>query len=631
MQSKFSKYVAIGLAIWLLAVSFLPMQNQVVMASGNQKPLAMNIEKCQNSDTGSNGYQNWDVGKFKLQTNRWNTTNVTPNASYNECITYDDAATTGDFQVTKQEGTAPTNAGPTSYPSIIAGCHWGNVCSPDTAGMPVQYKNIVSIPSSWAIDTPGSGTWDAAYDIWFDTQSVASNPTSGNGQNDGAEIMIWLDSKGYSNQNSNPPGTVRPTGTIQSASFTAAGYTWDVWIGALTGPAPDNTPWNVISFVRQNAPGNSGSAASSSMIGFDAKNFVDYAAGLTCPNGSKCISKDWWLLSIQAGFEPWTGGVGLTSRQFSAVAKTTTGTTVVTGRTSDTGLPMEDWGIPFTVLTNGCPNSTPTLTISEKHDSTNPVPATPDKVVTGAVEYPAGSGSYSFNVPALYPMHGNVTYTITWPSGCSTPTQTVDGYIDPSGRVRTPAGDAVSGATVTLYRSDTATGPFTVVAAGSDLMSEANRTNPDTTDQNGSFGWDVKTGFYKVRAEKAGCVSPTNPSQTYVETAVMNIPPAVTNIDLRLNCGGNSGLPVVLTKTSDWGSGYCANVKVTNNTASPVDWNVNFSLASLGGGTIYTFWNAVYTQSGNNITNVHANPAYPWNKALKPGESTHDVGFCANR
>lgn len=648
MQNKFSKIVISALVLTLLAVSLLPVSSQVAMAAS--------LERCQNSSTGStNGFLTWAIGAFRLQTNRWNTTNVTPNANYNLCVTSDDALTTGDFEVTVQEGSAPTNAGPTSYPSIIAGCHWVGVCSPVTHGMPIQYSNIASIPSNWAITTvpsnasnPSGGKWDASYDIWLNPTAVVSNPTPTNGQNSGAEIMIWLDSRGYSNANPTPTGAIRPTGNLQAATFSAAGFVFDVWVGRLTDPV-DGVQWNVVSFVRRNAPGNTNTtAASSSMIGFDAKTFIDQAATYDCPNGAKCVNPSWFLLSIQAGFEPWVGGGaikgaggtitthGLTSTGFTADANAKTGgPNVITDRHTDDGRPIEHWQVPFTVTASGCPNSTPTLTISELGNATNPVPNDPPVVISGAsvVESPAGSGNYTFNVPALFPMHGDVNYTVTFPAGCSTPPQTTPGYIDPSGRVRTPAGDAVGGATVTLFRSDTATGTFTAVPAGSAIMSPANRSNPDTTGKDGSFGWDVTAGFYKVRAEKAGCTSPTNPAQTFVETPVLTVPPAVTDIDLRLNCpaSGGTGLPVTLTKTTDWTTGYCANVTVTNNTSSNVNWNVNFSIAQFGGGTIYTFWNAVYTQSGSQISNVHANPANPWNLTLHPGESTHDVGFCANR
>jgi hypothetical protein len=59
-------------------------------------------------------------------------------------------------------------------------------------------------------------------------------------------------------------------------------------------------------------------------------------------------------------------------------------------------------------------------------------------------------------------------------------------------------------------------------------MSPGNRSNPDTTDSDGSFGWDVVAGYYKVRASASGCNT--------AETAVLTIPPPVTDLELDLSC-----------------------------------------------------------------------------------------------
>jgi hypothetical protein len=69
-------------------------------------------------------------------------------------------------------------------------------------------------------------------------------------------------------------------------------------------------------------------------------------------------------------------------------------------------------------------------------------------------------------------------------------------------------------------------------------MSPSNRANPDLTDADGYFHWDVIAGFYKVRAEKSGCHNPNNAAQTFVETIVLEIPPPALDLDLRLECGG---------------------------------------------------------------------------------------------
>lgn len=116
-------------------------------------------------------------------------------------------------------------------------------------------------------------------------------------------------------------------------------------------------------------------------------------------------------------------------------------------------------------------------------------------------------------------------------------------YIDPSGYVRLADGTPLEGATVKLFASESANGPFTLVPDGSAAMSAMNRHNPDATDAGGHFGWDVVAGFYKVRAEKSGCNAKGNPSQSFDESGVMTIPPPVENLDLRLECPTSTGPP----------------------------------------------------------------------------------------
>ena len=126
---------------------------------------------------------------------------------------------------------------------------------------------------------PSSGTYDAAYDIWFNK----SRPSTTTGQNDGAEVMVWL----------NRVGSIQPIGSkIGTANI--AGATWDVWSG--------NIGWNVISYVRQQ---------STSSPSFPVSSFWNdvVSRGLG--------SNSWYLTSIQAGFEPWIGGAGLAVNNFS--------------------------------------------------------------------------------------------------------------------------------------------------------------------------------------------------------------------------------------------------------------------------------------------------------------------------
>ncbi|HEX9988648.1 MAG TPA: S-layer homology domain-containing protein [Chloroflexia bacterium] len=195
------------------------------------------------------------------------------------------------------------------------------------------------------------------------------------------------------------------------------------------------------------------------------------------------------------------------------------------------GVPVVSFLDVFTLSANGCRGGSATYEISQ------------DGQVVGGEEMPPNpSGTYTAEIGPLYPLHGLVEITIVThcPDG-STRTVRIHLYIDPSGVVQsflpngTPA--ALPLATVTLYRSDDPAGPFDVVPDGSALMSPSNRKNADITHLSGHFGWDVVPGFYKVRANKAGCTKPGDPGQPYVDSYIMEIPPPVTDLDLRLDCG----------------------------------------------------------------------------------------------
>ncbi len=194
------------------------------------------------------------------------------------------------------------------------------------------------------------------------------------------------------------------------------------------------------------------------------------------------------------------------------------GTTISPSQPGGNGVPRVNWTQILTLHTTGCVG---TATYELHLDN--------GVVLTGNM-VGDGSGNYSANIGQLNPNHGfgYVVMTIMCSGGGSTAV-TFNIYIDPSGNVKTVEGVPIQGATVTLYRSVSLSGPFTQVANGDSVMSEENRVNPDTTDVDGHFGWDVIAGYYKVRAEKAGCVSPSDPNQTYVESGALTIPhPSLT-------------------------------------------------------------------------------------------------------
>ena len=215
------------------------------------------------------------------------------------------------------------------------------------------------------------------------------------------------------------------------------------------------------------------------------------------------------------------------------------GTTITSRGTNPDGLPVVYWLDPLILTTTGCPGATR----AAYGIDVPPAGAFGDFMTEGP------AGTYSASIAPLDPIkgYGSVEISLTCP-GDPFPTDVIfDIYVDPSGTVRTTTGEPVPGATVTLLRSDTAGGPFTPVPDGSATMSLENRDNPDTADTRGLFGWDVIGGTYQIRAEKTGCVSPTDPTQTFVLSPVLVVPPAIADLDLRLACRNRDTTPPTTT------------------------------------------------------------------------------------
>jgi Glycosyl hydrolase family 12/Cellulose binding domain len=212
-------------------------------------------------------------GSVRIQSGRYIVQNNVWGADTQQCI---NVTETG-FQVTTAQHNKPTNGAPAAYPSVFAGCHYAN-CSANS-GMPIQASagGFNSIRSSVSMSYPGSGTWNAAYDLWFDPTPRTD------GQNTGAEVMIWL----------NRQGSIQPIGS-QVGTANIAGATWNVWFG--------NIGWNVISYVRQ---------SSTTSLDFAVNDFYGDAIN------RGYAQRSWYLTSIQAGFEPWIGGQGLAVNNFS--------------------------------------------------------------------------------------------------------------------------------------------------------------------------------------------------------------------------------------------------------------------------------------------------------------------------
>jgi hypothetical protein len=205
-------------------------------------------------------------GNYTIMNNRWGTTAT-------QCIN----VTTNGFQIIQQDGTGNLSGAPVSYPAIYVGCHYTN-CSPNT-NLPMQISQISSANTSVALTLTSGGTYDAAYDIWLNAD------TNVTGVQD-TEIMIWLHYQ----------GSIQPIGSRVS-TITLAGRSWEVWVG-------NNGSNNVVSYRTSGV----------SNFNADAKAFILDAI----TRGSNFGNTSWYLTSMQMGFEPWIGGVGLAVNSFSA-------------------------------------------------------------------------------------------------------------------------------------------------------------------------------------------------------------------------------------------------------------------------------------------------------------------------
>lgn len=214
-------------------------------------------------------------GRYVVQNNRWGTTQT-------QCI---NVTATG-FQVTQADGSVPTNGAPKSYPSIYNGCHYTN-CSPGT-NLPAQLSSISSAPTSISYTFASNAVFDAAYDIWLD-------PTPRTDGVNKTEIMVWF----------NHVGPVQPVGS-KVGTANVGGRSWDVWTG-------NNGGNDVISFVAPSAIDS---------WSFDVKAFANEAIS------RGLAQNNWYLTSVQAGFEPWQNGVGLAVNSFSSTVNTGDGSTV---------------------------------------------------------------------------------------------------------------------------------------------------------------------------------------------------------------------------------------------------------------------------------------------------------------
>jgi hypothetical protein len=316
--------------------------------------------------------------------------------------------------------------------------------------------------------------------------------------------------------------------------------------GTITGVVTDSaTPPNPLSGAPvQVCPAEGGTCRAVTLTGSNGRYQAagipegSYLVTATPPAGSALSRRTVGPVTIAAG--------ETTSQDIALEGPTPPppGTTLSPSSTNGQGIPNVYWGDPLDLDTAGCSGGQATYEVRKDGAV----------IASGAMDE-GPDGHYTAQIPPLRPASGpaEIVIRIDCPDGTADEEVAFDIYIDPSGNVLTLAGNPVPDAVVTLFRSDSETGPFEPVLDGSAVMSPGNRANPDLTDAAGHFGWDVIAGYYVVRAERDGCTAADG--GPYVETGVLPVPPPVFDLDLRLDCPGLDGPsdiePPTVTATPD--------------------------------------------------------------------------------
>ena len=174
-----------------------------------------------------------------------------------------------------------------AYPFTGVGCAYA-LCSQGT-DLPRRVRSLSPrTNTSWTWWGSTNGFWNASFDVWFDTRNQTTT------QDNGAELMIWLRT---------PPGY-----TPGHLVWVRGNWFWFTsWRTGHTvchaGRCQLQT-WNYIQFRFLRT--------THGVRGLRLLPFIQFAEhrGLIRPS--------WWLTSVHAGYELWSGGGGLATTWFNA-------------------------------------------------------------------------------------------------------------------------------------------------------------------------------------------------------------------------------------------------------------------------------------------------------------------------
>lgn len=257
------------------------------------------------------------------------------------------------------------------------------------------------------------------------------------------------------------------------------------------------------------------------------------------------------------------------------------------------GVPSVFYGDDLDFQVKGCPGVENPMYSVTKPDGT-PLLDAGGSPRTDIPLTETSQGVYEAVIPAFSPYTGEAKITTNVLATCGGSPVEFNLYIDPSGIVTDQYGRPVAGATVTLLRSDSEAGDYAVVTDRT-VMSPSNRNNPDTTNADGYFRWDVVSGWYKVTVEKEGCTPFTSPA--------MSVPPERIDLLLKLSCSGIAAPePVVAPTLSGTAKAGETLVTTKGEWPAPLEWSKTEwfrGTTKVGEGTSYTVTDA---DAGQTIT-----------------------------
>ncbi len=166
-----------------------------------------------------------------------------------------------------------------SYPYIFTGCSW-SICTRDS-GLPARASSLRHPRVTWHTTERAKGRWNASFDLWFGRHRMTT------GQATGAELMIWL------NAHRLPLDSRR--------IVRVGGVRW--YLSHWRARARHGKKrWNYIQFRRVHPVWG--------VRNLRLNPFIHRA------ERHRLVSRRWWLLNIEAGFEVHRGGKGLAGRKF---------------------------------------------------------------------------------------------------------------------------------------------------------------------------------------------------------------------------------------------------------------------------------------------------------------------------